>query len=642
MERLTTLKAFHQQHDQLKGALNPDQKIVTICGGTGCAAFGALPLQAAFEAEIEKQGVGDQVSVKMTGCHGFCEKGPVVVILPSKAFYPNVKVEDVPRILEQTALGGEVIDELLYIDPATKEKIAYSNDIPFYKKQTRLVFHLNGILDPVSIEDYIAHDGYLAVAKALADRTPQQIIDEVREAGLRGRGGAGFPAGIKWDFCRKAPGDVKYLICNADEGDPGAFMDRSILEGTPHAVIEGMILAAYAIGACQGLIYVRAEYPIAVRNTLTTLDQAREAGFLGKNILGSGFDYDIEVREGAGAFVCGEETALIASIEGGRGTPRARPPFPAQEGYLGKPTNINNVETLANVPQIVLKGSDWYSAIGTEDGRGTKIFALAGKVNNTGLVEVPMGTTLRQIVFDIGGGIPEGRAFKAAQMGGPSGGCVPAEFLDLPIDYESVKEVGAIMGSGGLIVMDDSTCIVDIARFFLEFTQDESCGKCVPCRAGTRHMLDLLNRICAGEGQPGDIERLEKLANTVKAASLCGLGQTAPNPVLSTIRHFRQEFVDHIEKKQCSALVCKNLISYHIDQDRCQGCGVCRKTCAAEAIIGEKKQPHTIDQAKCNRCGTCLTRCPATSAAVYRTSGEIVRHEPQKQKKKKSPKKAEV
>ncbi len=641
MERLTTVDAFNTLHEQLKGALDPEAKIVTICGGTGCVTFGALPLQEAFEAEIEKQGLAGQVSVKMTGCHGFCEKGPVVVVLPSKAFYPNVQIEDVPRIVEKTALGGETIDELLYVDPTTKEKIAYNDDIPFYQKQTRLVFRLNGILDPVSIEDYIAHDGYLALAKALSGMTPEQVIDEVREAGLRGRGGAGFPAGIKWGLCRKQPGDEKYLICNADEGDPGAFMDRSILEGTPHAVIEGMILAAYAIGAFQGIVYVRAEYPIAVRNTRTTLDQARAAGFLGKNILGSGFDFDIEVREGAGAFVCGEETALIASIEGGRGMPRPRPPFPAQSGYLGKPTNINNVETLANVAQIVLKGSAWYSAIGTEGSKGTKIFALAGKVNNTGLVEVPMGTTLRQIVFDIGGGIPEGGEFKAAQMGGPSGGCVPATALDLPIDYDSVKDVGAIMGSGGLIVMDEGTCIVDIARFFLEFTQDESCGKCAPCRVGTRAMHTLLERITKGEGEMSDLVKLDDLAQTIQAGSLCALGQTAPNPVLSALRHFREEFVEHIEKGQCSAFVCKALMDYHIDEERCTGCGACAKACPSDAIAGERKKPHVIDAEKCIRCGACLNRCPAAWAAVYRTTGDLERYEPQK-KKKKSPEKAEA
>lgn len=560
MGRFVSVKAFLDHQQQLSATLDPNAKIITICGGTGCTAFGSPNVRKAFETELEKRGVATDVSVKVTGCHGFCEKGPVVVILPSKVFYPNVQVEDVPRIVEKTVINNEVIDELLYVDPATKQKIAYDHEVPFYAKQTRLVFRLNGLLDPIDLDDYIAHDGYLAAVKALSEMTPDQVIDEVRDAGLRGRGGAGFPAGVKWGFCRKAPGDEKYLVCNADEGDPGAFMDRSVLEGTPHAVIEGMIIAAYAIGASHGIVYVRAEYPLAVCNTRVALEQARDAGLLGKNIVGTGFDFDIEIREGAGAFVCGEETALIASLEGKRGMPRARPPFPANEGYRGKPTNINNVETLANVPLIILKGKEWYQSIGTEGSKGTKIFALAGKVNNTGLVEVPMGTTLREIVFDIGGGIPKNRKFKAAQMGGPSGGCVPAQFLDLAIDYDSVQQIGAIMGSGGLIVMDENTCIVDIARFFIEFVQKESCGKCVPCRVGTRHMLDILTRICDGDGRVGDIEQLEELARMVKSASLCGLGQTAPNPVLSTIRYFRNEYEEHIREKWCRASVCEALV----------------------------------------------------------------------------------
>ena len=560
MERLGSFKKFYSRHKTLKAAQDPNKKVITICGGTGCTAFGSPNVRKAFEAELKKRDLSENIFVKVTGCHGLCEKGPVVVILPGKVFYPNVKVEDVPRIIEKTVLGDEVIEELLYVDPATKQKILYDHQVPFYAKQTRFVFRLNGILDPTDLDDYIALDGYLAMVKALSEMTPEQVIDEVREAGLRGRGGAGFPTGVKWGFCRKAPGDEKYMICNADEGDPGAFMDRSVLEGTPHAVIEGMIIAAYAIGASKGIIYVRAEYPLAVRNARIALRQAHEAGLLGINILGAGFNFDIEIREGAGAFVCGEETALIASIQGERGMPRPRPPFPAYKGYRGKPTNINNVETLANVPLIVLKGKDWYRSLGTETSKGTKIFALAGKVNNTGLVEVPMGTTLRQIVFDIGGGIPKNRRFKAAQIGGPSGGCVPAQFLDLPIDYESVKEIGAIMGSGGLIVMDENTCIVDIARFFLEFVQKESCGKCVPCRVGTRHMLDILTRICAGEGREGDIEQLEELAKVVKISSLCGLGQTAPNPVLSTIKYFREEYEEHIREKWCRASVCEALV----------------------------------------------------------------------------------
>jgi NADH-quinone oxidoreductase subunit F len=557
MKPLASIQEFLQLHDRLKSRIDPSQKIVSLCG-TGCLAVGSSAVKEAFERELAKRGA--RVPVKVTGCHGFCEKGPLVVIQPSRVFYPSVQVEDVPRIVEKTVLGGQPIEELLYVDPATGQRVTCDHEVPFYAKQTRLVFRLNGILDPNDLEDYIAHDGYRAMAKALSQMTPGEVIDEVRDSGLRGRGGAGFPTGVKWGFCRNSPGEEKYLICNADEGDPGAFMDRSLLEGTPHAVIEGMAIAAYAIGASRAIIYVRAEYPLAVRSSRLAVQQAREAGLLGEHILGTDFRLEIEVREGAGAFVCGEETALIASLEGQRGMPRPRPPFPAQRGYRGKPTTINNVETLATVPLILLQGKEWYRGFGTEKSKGTKIFALAGKVNNTGLVEVPIGATLRQIVFDIGGGVPKNRAFKAAQMGGPSGGCIPAKYLDLPIDYETVKQVGAIMGSGGLIVMDENTCVVDIARFFLEFVQKESCGKCVPCRVGTRHMYDILTRICAGEGREGDLERLEEIALAVKASSLCGLGQTAPNPVLSTLRHFREEYEEHIRQKHCRASVCEALV----------------------------------------------------------------------------------
>jgi len=561
MTRLTSVPEFHDWQARLSRALDPTRKVITICGGTGCTAFGSPEVQVAFEAEIEKRGIADTVSVKRTGCHGFCEQGPVVVILPEKFFYPGVQVEDVPEIVEKTVLGGEPIGRLLYVDPATDTSIVYEHDLPFYAKQKRVVFRLNGIISPVGIEDYVAHEGYAAAVKALSEMTPGEVIDEVRQSGLRGRGGAGFPTGVKWGFCRQSPGHEKYLICNADEGDPGAFMDRSLLEGTPHAIIEGMMIGAYAIGASIGIIYVRAEYPLAVKNAGASLRVARERGLLGENILGTGFDFDIEIHKGAGAFVCGEETALIASLEDRRGMPRPRPPFPAACGFRDKPTNINNVETLANVPLIVLKGADWYRSIGTGGSTGTKIFALAGKVNNTGLVEVPMGATLREIVFDIGGGIPRRRKFKAAQMGGPSGGCVPARYLDLPIDYDSVKEIGAIMGSGGLIVMDQTTCMVDIARFFTEFVQKESCGKCAPCRIGTRRMLEILTRITQGQGELEDIDRLQRLGEMIKATSLCGLGQTAPNPVLSTIRYFRDEYEAHIIENRCPANSCEALIT---------------------------------------------------------------------------------
>ena len=616
MERLTSIDDFHRWSKQLQRALDPRQSLITLCGGTGCLAFVSSDVQEAFEDELRRRGLGDKVHLKRTGCHGFCEKGPIVVILPQKIFYPSVQVEDVPEIVEKTIIQGELVRRLLYVDPATGRKISRDHKVPFYAKQHRAIFRLNGVLDPVDIEDYIARDGYAAAVKALQGMTPDQVIDEVLASGLRGRGGAGFPTGKKWQLTRAAPGLPKHIICNADEGDPGAFMDRSLLEGTPHAIIEGMIIAAYAVAASQGIVYVRAEYPLAVRNTEIALQQARQIGLLGRNILGRGFDFDIAIHEGAGAFVCGEETALIASLEGARGMPRPRPPFPATCGFRGKPTNINNVETLANIPLIILKGRDAYRAVGTEGSPGTKIFALAGKVNNTGLVEVPMGATLRQIVYDIGGGIPGGRQFKAAQMGGPSGGCVPAEYLDLPIDYDSVQQIGAIMGSGGLIVMDEATCMVDIARFFIDFVQAESCGKCVPCRIGTKRMFDILTRITAGQGQPQDIERLEELGKMVNEASLCGLGQTGPNPVLSTIRYFRDEYEAHINDKTCPAGVCKDLIRYRILEENCTGCGLCRRHCPVEAITGQKKQLHVIDQEKCIKCGLCNDKCKFDAVVI--------------------------
>jgi len=567
---------------------------VLVCM-TGCRALGSVAVSKAFRKKLTAAGLDREVAVVDVGCHGQCSRAPVVLVEPQEYLYGGVQPEDVDEIIEVTLGKGLPVERLC---ASSNGQVAASiNDVGFYKHQRREVLANCGRIDPKRIEDAVARDGYGAAAKALTAMTPEEVIDEVREAGLRGRGGAGFPAGVKWGFCRKAPGDEKYIICNADEGDPGAFMDRALLEGTPHQVIEGMLVAAYAIGASQGYIYVRAEYPIAVEHIGMALEQVRACGLLGENIFGSGFNFDIEVRMGAGAFVCGEETALIASLEGKRGMPRSRPPFPANEGFRGKPTNINNVETLANVPLIIAKGKDWYRAIGTDGSKGTKIFALAGKVNDTGLVEVPMGATLREIVFEVGGGVPQGREFKAAQMGGPSGGFVPAQYIDLPIDYDSVEEIGAIMGSGGLIVMDDRTCIVDVARFFLDFTQNESCGKCVPCRVGTRHMVDTLTRICAGEGQLSDIDHLEQLARMVKTASLCGLGQTAPNPVLTSIMYFRDEYEAHIKDKKCPAGVCRALITYSIDEELCKACGKCLKACPVDAITGAKK-----DAARDQRC----------------------------------------
>jgi len=606
---------------------------ILICM-TGCRALGAANVAATFREKLAEAKLDDEVAVVETGCIGLCARAPVVLIEPYEYLYGGVKPDHVDEIIQTTIRNGEAVESLAGVEDG--KAVPTIGGVGFYKDQRKAVLENCGRIDPKNIEDAIARGCYEAAAKALCTMSPEEVIEEVTQAGLRGRGGAGFPTGVKWDFCRKSPGDEKYLICNADEGDPGAFMDRALKEGDPHRIIEGMMIAAYAIGAANGFVYVRAEYPIAVEHIGIALGQARESGLLGKNILGSGFDFEIEVRVGAGAFVCGEETALIASLEGKRGMPRPRPPFPAEKGYHGKPTNINNVETFANVPLIINRGAEWYSSIGTYEGKGTKIFALAGKVNNTGLVEVAMGTTLRQIVFDIGGGIPGDGRFKAAQMGGPSGGCIPEQFLDLGIDYDSVKDIGAIMGSGGLIVMDESTCMVDVARYFLQFVQSESCGKCTPCRVGTKEMLRILDTICEGKAAIEDLDRLERLADHVGKASLCGLGQTAPNPVMTTLRYFRNEYEDHIEKNQCPAFVCTSMVSYHIDPNRCTGCGSCARACPVEAITGWKKETHVINPELCIRCGECLGACPARFAAVYRRSGELTKYEKQAEAKNKN------
>ncbi len=613
MTKLTSFEDLETLRSDLAQKYNKTRRSVRICM-TGCRALGALDVYDAFVSELEKQGLTGDVNLVKTGCIGFCAGAPVIAIDPDGIFYQTVSPDDVPEIVSTTLRDGKIVERLCWSDNGTPVPLA--EGIPFFKNQKKLVLKNCGLIDPTSIEDYIVHGGYGALARSLNEMTPESVIQEVLDSGLRGRGGAGFPTGRKWTFARGASGEPKYLVCNADEGDPGAFMDRAVLEGDPHAVIEGMLIAAYAIGAAEGFMYVRAEYPIAIEHVSIALDEARELDLLGDNILGSGFSFNIAVRKGAGAFVCGEETALIASIEGRRGMPRPRPPFPAISGLWGKPTNINNVETLANVPHIILEGSKAYASIGTEKSKGTKIFALAGKVNNTGLVEVPMGATIRDIVFEVGGGIPDGRTFKAVQMGGPSGGCVPDEYLDLSIDYDSVAQVGAIMGSGGLIVMDDATCMVDVARFFIDFVQKESCGKCVPCRVGTKRMLDILTRITKGEGVEGDIEKLERLANVVKPASLCGLGQTAPNPVLTTIRYFRDEYEAHIRDKKCPAGVCQALLSYSIDPEKCTGCHACAKVCPTEAATGEKKEPHTINRELCIKCGACLEACKFEAIVV--------------------------
>jgi len=589
--------------------MNVYRSHVLICGGTGCASADSFKMMDKFHDELKKHGLEEEVKLVKTGCFGLCEAGPIVIVYPERSFYSQVKMEDVERITEEHLLKGRVIKDLLFKETPDEDTIKAIEELGFYKKQKRIALQNCGVINPEVIEEYIAVDGYQALAKVLTEMQPEEVIDTLKQSGLRGRGGGGFPAGLKWEFTAKAEGDQKYVACNADEGDPGAFMDRSILEGDPHVIIEAMAIAGYAVGATKGYVYIRAEYPIAVERLRIAIKQAKSHNLLGSDIFGSGFDFDLEIRLGAGAFVCGEETALINSIEGKRGMPRPRPPFPAHKGIWNKPTLLNNVESYANVPQIILNGPEWFAGIGTEKSKGTKVFALGGKINNTGLVEVPMGTSLREVIYDVGGGIPKGKAFKAVQTGGPSGGCIPMEHIDTPIDYDNLIKLGSMMGSGGMIVMDEDNCMVDIARFFLDFTVEESCGKCPPCRIGTKRMLEILNNITEGRGTLEDLDKLEELAGNIKESSLCGLGQTAPNPVISTLHYFRHEYEAHVTEKRCPAGACQALANYSITE-ACKGCTLCVKACPVDAIQGERKALHTIDTDACIKCGACVDKCP--------------------------------
>jgi NADH-quinone oxidoreductase subunit F len=621
MSRITSPAELETFRKGLLSKRDPNKPCITLCSGSACHASGSGEVAASLEAELTKQGLTDSVDIRRTGCHGFCERGPIIVIHPEKICYFQIKPEDIPEIISQTIVEKKVIERLLYNDPATNEKIIHESEIPFYKNQERLVFGSNGSIDPKSIDDYLAIGGYSALAKGLSEMSAEQVLSEVKKSNLRGRGGGGFPAGRKWEGSRNAPEPIKYVIVNADEGDPGAYMDRALLEGNPHAILEGLTLGAYAIGAHEGYIYVRQEYPLAVQNVHIAIKQAEAYGFLGKNILGSGFDFKVIVHQGAGAFVCGESTALMTALEGRAGEPRPKYVRSNIKGLWERPSVLNNVETWANVPLIINKGADWFTQLGTAGSKGTKIFSLVGKITNTGLVEVPMGTHLRDIIYKIGGGILNGRKFKAVQTGGPSGGCIPEELLDLEVGFDELTKAGSMMGSGGMIVMDEDTCMVDVSRYFIEFLTDESCGKCTPCREGLRQMLKILTNITEGKGKEGDIELLEALSETAIEAALCALGKSAPNPFLSTLRYFREEYEAHIKEKRCPALSCKELIAYYIDPAKCKACMTCRRKCPADAVDGGKNQIHIIDQAKCTKCGTCFEACPPRFGAVTKISG---------------------
>ncbi len=624
MSRINSPDELEKVRQEILSQRDPNKPCISICAGAGCLAFGASEVIAAFKAEIEKQGLKTDVNTKGTGCPGFCERGPVVVIYPEEICYLQVKPEDVPEIVSQTIKEKKVVDRLLYVDPTTGVKATHESDIPFYKNQERNIIGNNIKIDPKNIDDYLALGGYSALAKVLPRMTSEQVLEEVKKSNLRGRGGGGFPTGRKWEESRNAPGETKYVIVNADEGDPGAFMDRAVLEGNPHSILEGLTIGAYAIGSHGGYIYVRQEYPLAVENVNIAIKKAEEYGFLGRNILGSGFDFTIKVHQGAGAFVCGESSALMTALEGRAGEPRPKYIHTAIKGLWDRPSVLNNVETWANVPLIINKGADWFAQFGTEGSKGTKIFSLVGKITNTGLVEVPMGMTLKDIIYKIGGGIPGGKRFKAVQTGGPSGGCIPEELLDLEVGFDELTKAGSMMGSGGMIVMDEDTCMVDVARYFIDFLTDESCGKCVPCREGLRQMLKILTNITEGKGREDDIELLEELAEVAKEAALCALGKSAPNPFLSTLRYFRDEYEAHIKEKRCPAHSCKELIAYHIDPDKCKACMICFRKCLADAVVGGKKKIHVVDQEKCTKCGTCFEVCPPRFGAVKKISGEPV------------------